>query len=136
MSRHEPHSEGNIVLSSLLGSLLLYLLPYIVLLPFSPPPPSLCAFHLPPPPPFLHLSVAIDSMKQFLQATGNEHMLETLDTNNVWTLMEKEDTCPHAMLYLARCLVYIVPHMCFLNPKLYSHTRTNTCIYLQTRKTG
>ena len=37
--------------------------------------------------------------------------------------MEKEDTCPHAMLYLARCLVYIciVPHMCFLKPKLYSH---------------
>ena len=41
-------------------------------------------------------------MKQFLQVTGSNDMLERMESNNVWPLMEKEDTCPHAMLHLAR----------------------------------
>jgi hypothetical protein len=46
--------------------------------------------------------VATDALKQFLKASGSDKMLEQLETNNVWALMEKEDTCPHAMLHLAR----------------------------------
>ena len=48
-------------------------------------------------------SVAIDSMKQFLKASGSDQMLEKLEMNSVWPLMEKDDTCPHAMLHFARC---------------------------------
>jgi hypothetical protein len=52
----------------------------------------------------LCVSVATDALKQFLKASGSDKMLEQLETNNVWALMEKEDTCPHAMLHLARLL--------------------------------
>ena len=47
-------------------------------------------------------SVAIDALKQFLKATGSEDILDRLESNSVWPLMEKEDTCPHSMLHLAR----------------------------------
>ena len=51
---------------------------------------------------FSILSVAIDALKQFLKVSGSENILERLESNGVWPLMEKEDTCPHAMLHLAR----------------------------------
>ena len=56
-------------------------------------------------------SVAIDALKQFLKVTGSDQMLERLETNSVWPLMEKEDTCPHAMLHLAR-YAYIHVRLC------------------------
>ncbi|CAI8027044.1 Maestro heat-like repeat-containing protein family member 1 [Geodia barretti] len=49
-------------------------------------------------------NVATDSLKQFLKATGSEVILDRLESNGVWPLMEKEDTCPHSMLHLARLL--------------------------------
>ncbi|CAI8027043.1 Maestro heat-like repeat-containing protein family member 1 [Geodia barretti] len=52
----------------------------------------------------LCVSVATDSLKQFLKATGSEVILDRLESNGVWPLMEKEDTCPHSMLHLARLL--------------------------------
>ena len=58
------------------------------------------------------ISVAIDAMKQFFQATDSEHILECLESNNVWPLMEKEDTCPHAMLHLARCILCLLYTVC------------------------
>ena len=47
-------------------------------------------------------------MKQFFLATGSEEILERLESNEVWPLMEKEETCPHAMLHLARYIHLIV----------------------------
>jgi hypothetical protein len=52
----------------------------------------------------LCVSVAIDALRQFLKVTGSGDILERLESNSVWPLMEKEDTCPHAMLHLARLL--------------------------------
>ena len=51
---------------------------------------------------FLNNSVAIDALKEFLKVTDSDEILERLESNGVWPLMETEDTCPHAMLHLAR----------------------------------
>ena len=50
-------------------------------------------------------------MKQFLKASGSDQMLEKLEMNNVWPLMEKDDTCPHAMLHFARCMHHFHIHV-------------------------
>ena len=71
---------------------------------------------------YFSVSVSIDAMKQFLKVTGSEDILERLDSNGVWPLMEKEDTCPHAMLHFARCVgheqtaIYKITRLCrFIN---------------------
>lgn len=47
-------------------------------------------------------SVAIDAMKNFLFHTNSGAMVDFLEQQNAWTLMEKEDTCPHGCLHVAR----------------------------------
>lgn len=49
-------------------------------------------------------SVAVEALKQFLLCTESTVMLERLDQQSVWPLLEKEDTCAHGMLFLARAL--------------------------------
>lgn len=49
-------------------------------------------------------SVAIDALQQFLTCTESCVMLERLEQQNGWTLLEKEDVCAHGMLILARAL--------------------------------
>jgi hypothetical protein len=62
----------------------------------------------------LCVSVAIDSLKQFLKATGSEDILDRLESNGVWPLMEKEDTCPHSMLHLARYKLPVPILLCII----------------------
>ena len=47
-------------------------------------------------------SVAIDALKNFLFHTNSGAMVDFLEQQNAWTLMEKEDTCPHGCLHVAR----------------------------------
>lgn len=43
-------------------------------------------------------------MQQFLKSAESPEMLRTLEEQNVWSLFEKEDTCPHGILHIARAL--------------------------------
>ena len=52
--------------------------------------------------PSLLCSVAIDALKNFLIHTNSSAMVDFLEQQNAWTLMEKEDTCPHGCLHVAR----------------------------------
>lgn len=47
-------------------------------------------------------SIAIAALKKFLEHTESEVMLKYMDQQNGWPLLEKEDTCPHGCLHLAR----------------------------------
>ena len=47
-------------------------------------------------------SVAVDALRKFLVCSGSELMVERLEQQSVWNLLEKEDTCPHGMLSIAR----------------------------------
>lgn len=49
-------------------------------------------------------SVAVDAMQQFLKSAECPMMLQVLEDQNVWALFDKEDTCPHGVLHLARAL--------------------------------
>ena len=52
----------------------------------------------------LGYSVALEAMQEFLKHTQSEVMSTFLDNNNAWTMLEKEDTCAHGMLHLARSI--------------------------------
>ena len=41
-------------------------------------------------------------MREFLRHTDSEIMLDYLDKNDAWALLDKEDTCPHGCLHFAR----------------------------------
>ena len=47
-------------------------------------------------------SVAISALQQFLKCSESDEMEERLEQYNAWVLMEKEDTCPHGLLHIAR----------------------------------
>ena len=47
-------------------------------------------------------SVAAEAMQEFLRHTDSQTMLDYLEKNDAWTLLEKEDTCPHGCLHFAR----------------------------------
>ena len=49
-------------------------------------------------------SVAIEALQKFLACTESSVMIERLEQQNSWTLLEKEETCAHGMLILARAL--------------------------------
>ena len=51
---------------------------------------------------YLSLSVAVEALRQFLACSESTIMLDRLEQDNVWALLEKEDTCPVGMLYTAR----------------------------------
>lgn len=51
---------------------------------------------------FLILSIAINALKKLLEHTESETMIKYMEQNNGWPLLEKEDTCPHGCLHLAR----------------------------------
>lgn len=51
---------------------------------------------------FLILSIAINALKKLLDHTESETMIKYMEQNNGWPLLEKEDTCPHGCLHLAR----------------------------------
>ena len=51
------------------------------------------------PPPF---RVAVEALQRFLESSESSVMLERLEQQSAWHLLEKEDTCPHGLLYLAR----------------------------------
>ena len=52
----------------------------------------------------LPYSVAIEALRQFLTCTESSMMLERLEEQSAWPLLEKEETCAHGMLFLARAL--------------------------------
>lgn len=54
-------------------------------------------------------SVAVDAMQQFLKSAECPMMLQVLEDQNVWALFDKEDTCPHGVLHLARALAAECP---------------------------
>ena len=56
-----------------------------------------CSVHYP-------YSVAIEALQKFLACTESLVMVEHLEQQNCWTLLEKEETCAHGMLILARAL--------------------------------
>ena len=43
-------------------------------------------------------------MQQFLKSTESPMMLQLLEEQNAWSLLEREDTCPHGILHIARAL--------------------------------
>lgn len=43
-------------------------------------------------------------MQQFLKSTDSPMMVQLLEEQNAWSLFEKEDTCPHGVLHIARTL--------------------------------
>ncbi len=49
-------------------------------------------------------SVAVDAMQRFLKNSECPVMLQVLEDQNVWPLFDKEDTCPHGVLHIARAL--------------------------------
>ncbi len=49
-------------------------------------------------------SVATEALQKFLACTESLVMIERLEQQNCWTLLEKEETCAHGMLILARAL--------------------------------
>lgn len=49
-------------------------------------------------------SVAVDAMQHFLKSSESPMMLQLLEDQNVWALFDKEDTCPHGVLHVARAL--------------------------------
>lgn len=48
-------------------------------------------------------------MQQFLKSAECPMMLQVLEDQNVWALFDKEDTCPHGVLHLARALAAECP---------------------------
>ena len=56
-----------------------------------------CSVHYP-------YSVAIEALQKFLACTESLVMVERLEQQNCWTLLEKEESCAHGMLILARAL--------------------------------
>ena len=48
--------------------------------------------------------MAIGAFRKFLTCTESELMMERLEKQSVWNLLEKEDTCPHGLLYVAQAL--------------------------------
>lgn len=49
-------------------------------------------------------SVAVDAMQQFLKSSESTVMVQMLEDQNAWSLFDKEDTCPHGVLHIARAL--------------------------------
>lgn len=49
-------------------------------------------------------TVAVEALQRFLESSESSVMLERLEQQSAWHLLEKEDTCPHGLLYLARAL--------------------------------
>ena len=48
--------------------------------------------------------MAVDAMQQFLKSSECPVMLQLLEDQNAWPLFNKEDTCPHGILHVARAL--------------------------------
>ena len=48
--------------------------------------------------------MAIEALREFLTCTESSLMLERLEQQDAWPLLEKEETCAHGMLFLARAL--------------------------------
>lgn len=48
--------------------------------------------------------MAREALEEFFKCTECPMMLKLLDEQNVWSLFEKEDTCPHGLLHIARAL--------------------------------
>ena len=49
-------------------------------------------------------SVAVEALQKFLTCTESSLMLERLEQQDCWSLLEKEESCAHGMLILARAL--------------------------------